>query len=107
MTAISRRECLEKNAALLMAWGAGTSLVARASDTESPDPDAVRKFAAKLGASGAVITPKSSDYDSARALFNRAFDRSPALIVRCFTSDAIKRSLEFAQAQSLPLSIRG
>jgi FAD/FMN-containing dehydrogenase len=53
-----------------------------------------------------VITPESADYDSARVVFNRAFDRRPALILRCAGPSDVARALEFAQARGLPLAVR-
>jgi FAD/FMN-containing dehydrogenase len=40
-------------------------------------------------------------------VFNRAFDRRPALIVRCGSADDIARALEFAQRHDLPVAVRG
>jgi len=57
--------------------------------------------------SGHVITPETPDYESARLVFNRAFDRRPALIVRCTGGPDVARALEFAQNQNLPLAVRG
>jgi hypothetical protein len=37
-------------------------------------------------------------------VFNRAFDRHPALIVRCATGPDVARTLEFAQRHGLPLA---
>src|ERR1700747_825192 len=69
------------------------------------DADAIRKLAS--GITGHLITPESPEYGSARLVFNRAFDRHPALIVRCATASDIQRALEFAQMQNLPLAVRG
>jgi len=69
------------------------------------DAAAIRKFASQI--SGHVITPETPDYESARLIFNRAFDRRPALIVRCAGAPDVARALEFAQNQNLPLAVRG
>jgi FAD binding domain len=66
---------------------------------------AIRALAPKL--SGRLITPAAPDYDLARLLFNRAFDRRPALIVRCAVASDIARTLEFAQQHDLRLAVRG
>ena len=63
------------------------------------------KFASQIH--GSVITPEAPEYESARLVFNRAFDRRPALIVRCAGASDIARSLEFAQSHNLPLAVRG
>jgi FAD/FMN-containing dehydrogenase len=75
---------------------------------ESPAPSdalAIRKLASQIR--GHVITPETPEYDSARLVFNRAYDRHPALIVRCAEAADVARALEFAQNQNLPLAVRG
>ncbi len=69
------------------------------------DAAAVRKFASVI--TGNIITPEIPEYDSARLVFNRAFDRHPALIVRCASASDIGHALEFAQTQNLSLAVRG
>src|SRR5579863_9567868 len=59
------------------------------------DPASVRRFASEI--SGHVITPEAPEYESARLVFNRAFDLRPALIVRCASSSDVAGALEFAQ----------
>jgi hypothetical protein len=54
-----------------------------------------------------VITPDASDYESSRLVNNRAYDRHPALIVRCASASDVARALDFCQRQSLPLAVRG
>jgi FAD/FMN-containing dehydrogenase len=70
-----------------------------------PDAAAVRKLVSQTA--GRVITPDSPDYELSRLVFNRAFDKRPALIVRCARADDIARSLEFAQRHDLPVAVRG
>jgi hypothetical protein len=70
----------------------------------SPDARRIRKLASQIV--GQVITPEAADYDAARSIFNRAFDRRPAVIVRCGSPSDVARSLDFAQAQHLPLAVR-
>lgn len=70
----------------------------------TPDPQTIRELASKIV--GQVITPEAADYDAARSIFNRAFDRHPAVIVRCGGPSDVARSLDFAQAQHLPLAVR-
>jgi len=69
------------------------------------DPLAIRKLAATVG--GHVITPDTSEYESARLIFNRAFDLHPALIVRCASAVDVARALDFAQKQELTVAVRG
>lgn len=68
------------------------------------DPEAIRKLTSDI--SGRVITPESSEYDAARSVFNLAFNRHPAVIVRCASASDVARTLEFAQAKELPLAVR-
>jgi FAD/FMN-containing dehydrogenase len=86
---------------------AGARRMFEAGEQNSPplDAAAIRKLVSQIG--GHVITPESPDYESARLLFNRAFDRRPALIVRCAGGPDVARALEFAQNQNLPLAVRG
>ena len=68
------------------------------------DVEAIRKLASHVD--GHVITPEDSEYDAARSTFNRAFDRHPAVIVRCAGPSDIARTLEFAETKHLPLALR-
>ena len=69
------------------------------------DAAAIRKLTSQI--SGHVITPEVPDYESSRLIFNLAFDRRPALIVRCASAPDVARALDFAQSQNLPLAVRG
>src|SRR5215469_8979122 len=69
------------------------------------DAAAIHKLTAEI--TGQVITPEVSGYESARLIFNRAFDLHPALIVRCADSLDVARVLEFAQSQKAQLAVRG
>jgi hypothetical protein len=68
------------------------------------DRKLIERFASKIN--GQVITPDSTDYESARLVFNRAFDRHPELIVRCSSVPDVARSLDFAQTHDLPVAVR-
>src|SRR5215469_302531 len=68
------------------------------------DPAAVRKLASEI--TGHVITREASDYEASRLVENRAYDRYPALIVRCASQSDIARVLDFVQKQGLPLAVR-
>ena len=68
------------------------------------DPQTIRKLASQIV--GQVITPEAADYEAARSIFNRAFDRHPAVIVRCGSPSDVARSLDFALARHLPLAVR-
>lgn len=68
------------------------------------DPESIRKLTSKI--TGGVITFDSREYDSARLIFNRAFDRRPAVIVRCSSPSDVAHALEFAQTKHLRLAVR-
>jgi len=91
MALITRRAVLQRAALAAAALGS--------------DGESVRALASKL--TGQLITPASPEYESARLLFNRAFDFHPALIVRCAVASDIARTLDFAQRQGLRVAIRG
>lgn len=80
-------------------------LTAGEQSAASVDPAEIRTLASKI--SGHVITPEASDYESSRLVNNRAYDRHPALIVRCASASDVARALDFGQRQSLPLAVRG
>jgi hypothetical protein len=70
----------------------------------SIDTAAIRKLASKI--TGCVIPPGASDYESAREVNNHAYDRHPALIVRCANATDVARTLDFGRSQSLPVAVR-
>ena len=52
---------------------------------------------------GEVIVPGDETYDDVRALWNGAFDKRPAVIARCRTTDDIVDVVHFARESGLPL----
>ncbi|HKV04494.1 MAG TPA: FAD-binding oxidoreductase [Candidatus Acidoferrales bacterium] len=74
-------------------------------NTAPVDRAAIRKLASEV--TGHVITPEASEYEAARLVFNRAFDRRPAVIVRCAGPSDVARALDFGQIHNLPLAVRG
>lgn len=86
--------------------GGGMKALAEAETKASLlDPSAIQKLAASVD--GHVITPDATDYESARLIFNRAFDLHPTLIVRCASASDVARALDFAQKQNLTIAVRG
>src|SRR5579859_4828788 len=69
------------------------------------DAMTIRRFASQI--TGHVVTPETPDYDSARLIFNRAFDRRPAVNVRCAGLSDVACTLDFAQKHNMPLAVRG
>lgn len=85
--------------------GVQSSSKAVTRDRAQLDATAIQRLASQTV--GRVITPDAPEYESARLVFNRAFDKRPALIVRCGGADDIARALEFAQRYDLPVAVRG
>jgi hypothetical protein len=56
---------------------------------------------------GRLIRPGDSDYEAARHVWNRAFDRHPALIVRCADADDVERAIAFGRSNDLLTAVRG
>lgn len=56
---------------------------------------------------GALLAAGAEGYDSARLLWNRAFDRKPALIARCDGAADVIEAVKFARAQNLLTAVRG
>ena len=99
-----RRQFIQHAAGSLAALCA-YPFAARSDHTGAPDVEAIRALAAKID--GHLVTPDADDYDTARLIFNRAFDRHPALIVYCASASDVARGLEFAQATNMPIAVRG
>src|SRR5436305_2315356 len=59
------------------------------------------------GLSGRLIRPEDEDYDEARAIWNGAHDRRPALIVRCAGVADVMRAVDFARSEDLAVAVRG
>ncbi len=56
---------------------------------------------------GTVLTSGDDGYDTARAVWNGAIDRSPALIARCSSADEVARAISFARENDLEIAVRG
>lgn len=56
---------------------------------------------------GQLLVQGQSGYDQARKVWNGAFDRRPALIVRCVGASDVTRAVNFARAHSLLVAVRG
>ena len=55
----------------------------------------------------AVIVRGDSGYDEARSVWNGAIDRSPAVIVRCSTTDEVVAAIDYARKHGLAIAVRG
>lgn len=56
---------------------------------------------------GEVLQKGDAGYDESRAVWNARFDRKPAVIVRCMTTDDVATAVNFAREQDLPISVKG
>ena len=61
----------------------------------------------RAGLRGELITADQPGYDAARRLWNPAFDRKPALIVRCLGAADVRRAVSFTAAHGLLTAVRG
>jgi FAD/FMN-containing dehydrogenase len=56
---------------------------------------------------GDLIAPDDAGYDDARAIWNGAIDRRPALIARCREPADVAAALRLARERELPVAVRG
>jgi FAD/FMN-containing dehydrogenase len=56
---------------------------------------------------GRLLRGNSPGYDEARRVWNRAYDRRPLAMVRVEDVDDVRRCVEFAHKQTVPIAVRG
>jgi FAD/FMN-containing dehydrogenase len=56
---------------------------------------------------GDLLRPNSSEYDSARKVWNGMIDRRPAIIARCKSVGDVQAAIRFGRNNDLPIAIRG
>jgi FAD/FMN-containing dehydrogenase len=95
---LSRREFLERSAALALAFAPGFEWAA-------PSPRRLRELRAAVR--GPVLAPGSAGYDAARRLFNTRFDgvRPPA-VVQALDADDVRAVVRWANRYDVPLVSR-
>ena len=59
------------------------------------------------GLRGELLSAGQAEYETARRLWNPAFDKKPALIVRCVGAADVRRAVDFAAAHGLLTAVRG
>src|SRR4051812_38742055 len=59
------------------------------------------------GLAGSVIRPGDKEYDEARHIWNHAFDKKPALIIRPKSTDDVVKAIRFATSEGVPIAVRG
>src|SRR5262245_44662976 len=69
------------------------------------DDVAFRSLAASLR--GKLVRPGDDTYDEARAVWNAAIDRRPAVMVRCADAADVQRAIGFARTHDLSIAVRG
>ena len=111
-TRVTRRQFIRYTTGVAAALGAdslkavaGLTQGSQAGARAQLDATAIRRLASQTV--GHVITPDAPEYESSRLVFNRAFDKRPALIVRCAGADDVARALGFARQHDLPVAVRG
>ena len=55
---------------------------------------------------GELMLPGEDDFEAARSVWNGAYDRHPALIVRCVDAADVMTAINFAREHSLVVSVR-
>ncbi len=55
---------------------------------------------------GELLLADSPGYDGARLVFNKMFDRRPALIVRCWGAGDVKEAVDFARSNDLLVAVK-
>jgi FAD/FMN-containing dehydrogenase len=68
-------------------------------------PADIDDFRARLR--GPLMLAGQAGYEDARAIWNRAFDRKPALIARCTGAADVTAAISFARAHGLLTAVRG
>lgn len=74
------------------------------SGTTAIDPIAITALQRRMR--GELLTPEAAGYDTARRLVNMRFDRRPAVIARCRTSQDVAAAVLFAREQDLEIAVR-
>lgn len=85
-------------------WAEDVPAISLTGETMTLDKADIRDFAASL--KGIVLRPDSIGYDIARQVWNRFWDRKPALIARCTGPDDVIACVNFARTNNLLTAVR-
>ncbi|HEX3837161.1 MAG TPA: FAD-binding oxidoreductase [Steroidobacteraceae bacterium] len=93
--------------ALAVLPGIATRAIAAQAPDDPPalPTTAVKDLAARLR--GRLISRTDADYEQARRIWNRSFDRHPALIAQCAGAADIARCIAFGRERGLLVAVRG
>ena len=69
------------------------------------DPHTLEELRSELR--GALILPGHAQYDEAREIWNRLFDRRPSAIVRCTSAADVIAAVHFSRQHDLEIAIKG
>src|SRR5437868_2521766 len=61
----------------------------------------------RAAVAGAVLVAGDAGYDDARAIWNGAIVKTPAIFVKATGADDVAKALAFAREQGLEVSVRG
>lgn len=61
----------------------------------------------RSGFRGTIITPEDDLYNHARKIWNGMFDKHPAVIARCVTTNDVIQAVNFARQHSLLIAVKG
>lgn len=73
-------------------------------DTKLPSSADMDALVARLH--GSLVRPDDPAYDSARSIYNAAYDRRPALIARCAAAADVAAAIAFARVHGLEIAVR-
>ena len=65
------------------------------------------KTALQMAIRGRVITPEDADYEEARKVWNRTYDRHPGALVRCLDTDDVVAAVKYLRQAGIDFCVRG
>lgn len=93
-----------KRRLFLQGAGALAFVPTAAAAAPAVDPAVTGRLASRL--KGRLVLPGEAAYDRLRRLQSAKYDRRPAMILRCADEEDVRRGVEFAARQGLPLGVK-